>query len=487
MKTKVISILLLIFGLVLNIHANGKDGQKIFTAIDLNGTVCGYSEIYISDSLINGKECIVLKQNTFANFHALGKDISQHQRFTYYIDKESGNFIYHDSYFKQGEMEMGGNAYVEGNRIRIVEINGNETIMDLPEGTILPNTQFYPYLIDEEVDEASWIKKFMVYDVRTGKPTEMVYDKVGDEKIDFAGNTYDAIIVEEKNTATGITNKLWIHKKDGMRLQMENPQKIKIYVTDAGVPKRISTGNWDFNFFVKTNENISNIRAISYMKSNVKLKGTPASSEEDLNVPGQKFTGSINENAIDGEFIVKHMRYDGKNAPVFPFEAGNFDFDNIFMTAGESIESDDPEIKALAEKLTEGSENSWEACRRISSWAVNNIDGSILDGSAKETLESRSGLCGAQSKLMAALCRASGIPARVVWGVMYTREYDGSFGHHAWTEVFMGDAGWIPVDVTIHETDYVDSGHIRLGVLKTERTVIEFEEIEILDYKTDPF
>ena len=49
-------------------------------------------------------------------------------------------------------------------------------------------------------------------------------------------------------------------------------------------------------------------------------------------------------------------------------------------------------------------------------------------------------------------------------------------------EVYMGKAGWIPIDVTIHETDYVDSGHIRLGILKTKVTVINFKEMTILDH-----
>ena len=47
----------------------------------------------------------------------------------------------------------------------------------------------------------------------------------------------------------------------------------------------------------------------------------------------------------------------------------------------------------------------------------------------------------------------------------------------------MGNDGWIPVDVTIHEVDYVDSGHIRLGIVNTPRTIIDFREIEILDYE----
>jgi transglutaminase-like putative cysteine protease len=85
---------------------------------------------------------------------------------------------------------------------------------------------------------------------------------------------------------------------------------------------------------------------------------------------------------------------------------------------------------------------------------------------------------------MAALCRAAGIPARVVWGSIYTPEKGGSFGHHAWNEVYMGGAGWIPVDVTLNEPDYANAGHLRLGVLHTWQTVINFREMEILEVRT---
>jgi hypothetical protein len=66
---------------------------------------------------------------------------------------------------------------------------------------------------------------------------------------------------------------------------------------------------------------------------------------------------------------------------------------------------------------------------------------------------------------------------------MYTPVDGGSFGHHAWNEEYMGADGWIPIDVTVHEVDYVDSGHIRLGIVKTPRTTIDYREIEILEYK----
>ena len=460
-----------------------QENDKLFIAIELNNILCGYSEIDLSDSIINGKEFIILKQNTYANFHALGQDITQHQRFTYHIDAVSGNFIYHDSYIKQGNVEMGGMVSVKDNMILTIDLEGNETTSEILEETILPNTQFFTYLLGDPDDKTLWTKVFSVYDVRSGKVQEMKYTKIEEGIHEFSGKEYEVIVIEETDPSTGMTNKFWISKEDGMRLQMESPQKIRMYLTDASVPKRIKTGNWDENFFIKTNKKIKDIRSISYMKVKVKLAATPLASMEDLNVKGQKYTGTINDNDLDGEFIIIHKRYMGKNSPAFPFDPGKYVFDNIYLEAEKTIESDDPELEALAKKITGGSKSLWEASCRISEWVATNIEGSILDGSAKVTYESRSGLCGAQSRLMAALCRAAGIPARVVWGCMYTREFDGSFGHHGWNEVFMGKDGWIAIDVTIHETDYVDSGHIRLGVLNTPQTIINYEEIEIIDYK----
>ena len=32
-------------------------------------------------------------------------------------------------------------------------------------------------------------------------------------------------------------------------------------------------------------------------------------------------------------------------------------------------------------------------------------------------------------------------------------------------EIYMGKAGWIPVDATTNEIDYIDPGHIRAKVI----------------------
>lgn len=155
-----------------------------------------------------------------------------------------------------------------------------------------------------------------------------------------------------------------------------------------------------------------------------------------------------------------------------------------YLEAQEFIESDDPVLAEKARELTEGSQDAWEAAVRLSQWVAENIGYAIPGGgSARKTYDIRAGECGAHSFLLAAFCRSVGIPARVVWGCMYVTNRGGSFGQHVWNEIYMGDAGWIPVDATVMETRYVDSGHIRFGEYQSLTTAFNPHEMEILDYR----
>ena len=56
----------------------------------------------------------------------------------------------------------------------------------------------------------------------------------------------------------------------------------------------------------------------------------------------------------------------------------------------------------------------------------------------------------------------------------------GRFGQHAWNEVYLGqEVGWVALDTTLRERDYVDAGHVRLGMDCSFQPI----ELEILDYE----
>jgi hypothetical protein len=91
---------------------------------------------------------------------------------------------------------------------------------------------------------------------------------------------------------------------------------------------------------------------------------------------------------------------------------------------------------------------------------MTNQDFSIGFASSNEIIDTRRGDCTEHAVLLAALCRAAGIPARVAMGLVYL-EHSSSFGYHMWTEVFIG-RNWYALDGTIGQGS-IGAGHIKIA------------------------
>jgi len=456
--------------------------DKYFMGIELNDILCGYSEIYVTRPHAGGSPYLNLDQKTYVSFGALGQDVTQNQLFTYRIDTADWNFVYHDSHTVQGEQEVGAIMTVMNDSVYIQPEGQESTAVYLPEHTLLPNTMFFPHLQADFRNGGLDSASYRIFNVRTGRVEDFLYRRLGMESVELNDSVYEAVVLQERDPGTGLLTTYWIDRDSGLRLKMESRMGIRMYLTGPSVMEKLGTGNWDDLIFVRTNEYIGDLRRISSMKVQADLDAFPGPGKGDLNVSGQSFEGTVTGNSLKGTFEMEHQSYKGEGAPAFG-EVHDFSPEiHRYLEPEELIQSDDPEILELALRLTEGSKDFWEAACRLSQWVADSIRGSIVGGSALETLHRGDGACGSQSLLLSALCRATGIPARVAWGCVYTPEYGGSFGHHGWNEVYMGEAGWIPVDATLHEPDYLDSGHIRLGELSTNTTVINFREMKILDY-----
>jgi hypothetical protein len=297
-----------------------------------------------------------------------------------------------------------------------------------------------------------------------------------------AGVSYACLIFDTFNETAGASSRLWVDRGTGRFVRESSPDGASMTISDASVRRRVKRANIDDMILAKVNVEIEDVRAIKSMRVRAKVRTagqrvTPIS----LNVPGQRFSGSVKDNFIDGIFVVEHTKYDGVHAPPFPPRVGE-DLER-YLEPELAIESNDPAIREKALELTEGATDSWDAVWRLSHFVATEISGDIPGGgSALGTLETGKAECGGHSRLLAALCRAVGIPARTVMGCMYGELNGGTFGQHMWNEVHMGEAGWIPIDATAREVDYVDSGHIRLGTLTSFNPV----EMEVLDYEVGP-
>lgn len=88
-----------------------------------------------------------------------------------------------------------------------------------------------------------------------------------------------------------------------------------------------------------------------------------------------------------------------------------------FLTPSPLVESNDAEIKTIAEKLRDDQTPVWDQAKTYYDYVREHVEfrkDSPLSG-AKAALKSGYGDCEAFNALFVALCRAEGIPARTVW------------------------------------------------------------------------
>lgn len=162
----------------------------------------------------------------------------------------------------------------------------------------------------------------------------------------------------------------------------------------------------------------------------------------------------------EGTYTVSIMvhEYDRKYSYGPTVTVNNTEDVDRFSVPTKEVESDAPEIVALAEKLTENKKTDMEKMRAIYDWVVKNINYDYqkyekhLDGQydnaygALNTLKTKKGVCYDYAALTAALGRATGVRVKLVKG---EGKIDTFEGLHAWNEFYSSEEKrWINLDTT---------------------------------------
>jgi transglutaminase-like putative cysteine protease len=157
------------------------------------------------------------------------------------------------------------------------------------------------------------------------------------------------------------------------------------------------------------------------------------------------------------------------------------------------IESDDPQIRAEAERAVAGVEGDRARAERLTRHVNAMLDKkpTVSLPSAREVLRTKVGDCNEHTVLYVAMARALGIPARIAVGMTYVR---GAFYYHAWPEVYLEEGGgrgyWLPVDPTLNQFP-ADGTHLRpaRGGLDKQSVVLPMIgriKMQILDLELAP-
>jgi hypothetical protein len=468
--------------------------KKYTYSIEINGELCGYADVAISNVETDNEKYVLIEQKTIFSAVLLGLNVDRVVETTFHVDPDTWQYTYFTIHVKSNDLDLRSEVIVDGDTALCTSLLSDEQFrVELPPGVILSNSMYLTHAKRDFVDLGAEKQDYQVLDAENQvTPIQTVtYTKVGTEVVEATTATHEAVIIDTLNKVTGAKIRMWLSTADGMVVKVAMSNGMQVSLADPSVREQITRADVDSLILAKAETDITDVSTIAYMKVRASMEPTGAWLDaEHLNVPGQSFEGDVHENRIEGVFVIEHARYDGADAPPYP---PNFAADESlapFLAPGAFIGSDDPVLIEKAREIAEGSADSWEAAVRLGKWVAENIGYEIPGGIfARRVYDMRVGECGGHSVLLAAFCRGVGIPARGVWGCMYTPIGGGSFGQHGWTEVYMGKSGWIPVDSTAHETDFVDSGHIRLGTFGSTEDgsaigiSLGARKMEVLDYR----
>jgi hypothetical protein len=132
------------------------------------------------------------------------------------------------------------------------------------------------------------------------------------------------------------------------------------------------------------------------------------------------------------------------------------------LASDARITAGHPALKKEARRIAGDETDLYRRALRLSSWVNRNLlkKNRMQLHSALDVWKKRAGDCTEHSLLCTALCRAAGVPARVVTGLVYCGDATRVFGVHAWVEVWSGR--WVALDPTWGE-DLADATHVKLA------------------------
>ena len=153
-----------------------------------------------------------------------------------------------------------------------------------------------------------------------------------------------------------------------------------------------------------------------------------------------------------------------------------------YLQSTPFLQSDHPQIRALAREVLGGETDGLRAAQRMRKWVYNGLAKvpTVSIPNALEVLQTRKGDCNEHAVLFNAMARAAGIPAKTVVGVVYLR---GAFYYHAWSEIWLGE--WLALDPVLDQFP-ADVTHVKFleGDIDRQIDILELIgklKIEVLD------
>jgi hypothetical protein len=426
--------------------------EPSYMGIYLQGQKIGYS-VTSSEKIAGGK--MAVDATTVIKSAMLGAEMSMNID-TKSVYKADGGLEKSVFTMTSGGRTMLVTSAFSADKIIATESSGGAPTkheIPIPKGTVIVDDP--TMLLDGENSlKPGEVRKFTVFDPPSLSLVEMSARLAGNETINLQGKSIKAKIVKIDDPRSPMT--LYLDDKNEL-LKMVGPMGMEMYpeskkdAMDMTARSGQPSGGTDLAdaSSIKPDKPItaSNSRtSLTIRMTGVDLSKTPSGDHQTVRKDG------------DGWLITIH--------PVDPRDAKpKFQIGHVpaeyqqWIQPDLRIPSDSAEFKKKAASIVGGEKDVVKAAEKIRQFVyktvrVNAGIGVLRD--ASEVLETCEGVCRDHAVLNATLCRAAGIPTRLVNGMVYA---EGRFWYHAWVEIYDGDK-WYGMDST-RPSPRLTAGHLK--------------------------
>ncbi len=401
------------------------------------------------------------------------------------VEDEEGNLISFKSVSRQSTVDKELRGEVIDGKIRLVRsMSGIEQPakeIDLAPGMLPPEAL-------DRLMKKKGLEKGTKYTVKGFDPSmpetaiPMDIEVKGKEEVDILGTSRTLVRVDTKMTAQGmrVLMKTWVDE-NWDTWKMNQMGQIDIVRMPEVLAKKKGKVTEVFNqTIIPADRKIENAREARRLR--FRLEHTEGAEFTDFPSGDRQKILSQGKGFIEIEIKAA----DVEEGEIRPVQKEGFE---SYLASTPYLQSDDERIQDIIKKTVWDEVDSLKTAKKLERWVCVNIQKKNMGvgfATAAEVAKNLEGDCSEHGVLLAALCRAAGIPSRVVGGLVYadvlapqTSEGKGGFGFHMWTEAYVGE--WIALDATLGH-GFADATHIALARSALEKEASMFELMPIGKY-----
>ncbi|MCX6578426.1 MAG: transglutaminase-like domain-containing protein [Candidatus Aminicenantes bacterium] len=278
------------------------------------------------------------------------------------------------------------------------------------------------------------------------------------ETLKIAGKDVPELKVEEVIEATAGKGTAWLDDEfEAVKQEMPTPfGTAQVILTDREQALAAASGEelpaeMYATSIIRSNIRVPKARSLEYLKVRL-VHRKPELGWPEIKSPYQ----TVLSKSADSLILEIRRPKPSEKAAGLPVAMN--ENNKQFLLPNAYIQSDMPELQALARTIIGSEKDTLKAALKLERWVTENMkfDLGIVLAPSSEIFKNRRGTCVGYATLLAALTRAVGIPSRIVMGYVYVL---GMFGGHAWTEIWIGES-WIPIDAAIVAQEVADAGRL---------------------------